>query len=434
MDIKTVLHITEGKADSFVNKKIKTFHIDSRKISEGDFFVPLKGEKHDGHDFIPDAVKRGASGFFTEKPTTYPNGILVENSLKALTQVGRFKRKQLKTAVGITGTAGKTTTKELLKFILSDFFPIYATEGNLNNEIGLPLTLANIPERAEVGIFEMGAGKIGDIRHLVNIAQPQIRILTAIGHGHTEKFGSLENVIKGKGEIFEGGEVCILPYSLLKHYRLKNFVTFGTEENADIKVISVKITERGTEGILSVKNHSFNIFIPVYSKALFHNLGAVFGVLEYMEISLQKAIEKLSDFSLPEGRGKIMQIGDFTIIDDTYNANPLSVENAIYTLSAIPKYRIIVLGDMLELGRYSQHLHHKIGKLIGKSQIDTAVFYGKEMKNAYEEASKKVRSFYFKSKDEVVEFLYREREKKPVILIKGSRGMKMEEIIHRLKC
>ncbi|MDQ7056245.1 MAG: UDP-N-acetylmuramoyl-tripeptide--D-alanyl-D-alanine ligase [Persephonella sp.] len=383
---------------------------------------------------MTDALKNGASGFFTERPTTYKNGILVKNTLTALTEVGRFKRKQLDIAVGITGTAGKTTTKELLRFILSEFFPVYATEGNLNNEIGLPLTLANITEGAKIGIFEMGAGKVGDISHLIRISEPEIRVLTAVGHGHTEKFGSLENVIRGKGEIFEGGEMGILPFRLLKHYRLKNFLTFGTEEDADIKITGVEITEKGTEGVISIKSRSYKIFLPVYSRAVFHNLGAVFGVLEYLKISPEKAVRKLSDFSLPEGRGRIIQTENFTIIDDSYNANPLSVENAISTISAIPKYRIIVLGDMLELGRYSQHIHRKVGELIGNSNIDTAVFYGKEMQHAYTEASKRVRSFYFKSKDEIVDFLYRERDKKPVILIKGSRGMKMEEIIHRLKC
>ncbi|SNZ07841.1 UDP-N-acetylmuramoyl-tripeptide--D-alanyl-D-alanine ligase [Persephonella hydrogeniphila] len=427
MEIKELFNIFGLKTDR--KEKIKKFRIDSRKIQRGDFFVPVKGSKTDGHLFIQDALRRGASGFFSQKKYEHPSVIHVKSTIEALIKVGKYKRKKLSVCIGITGTSGKTTTKELLNFVLSDFFNTYSTEGNLNNEIGHPLTLANITEDAEVGIFELGAGKIGDIRYLASISNPEIRVLTSVGHGHTEKFGSFENVIKGKGEIFEGGEVGILPVNLKKYYGIHKKITFGFSEEADIKISDTKITETGTSGIITVKGKNYPVNVPVYNLSVLYNLGAVFGVLDYLGINPEKVVDRLKEFSLPEGRGKIIKHKNLTIVDDTYNANPLSVENAVRTVSQLKGKKIIVLGDMLELGKFSEKLHRETGKLIANSDIDIAIFYGKYMRYAYEETKKFKESYYYENKEKIADFLLSQREK-ITVLIKGSRGMKMEDIVH----
>ncbi len=435
MKVKQLIEVLGIKGDfsgRFLSRDIKDFQIDSRLIRKGDFFVPLKGTRHDGHRFIPDALEKGASGFFSQNPTGLEGEVPVDDTLKALTEVGKFKRKRLSIAIGITGTSGKTTTKELISAGLEGFYRTYQTPGNYNNEIGVPLTLANIPEDAQLGVFEFGAGKVGDIRHLVNIATPEIRILTSVGHGHTEKFGSFENVIKGKGEIFEGGELAILPYSLQRYYDLSRKITFGPEEDADIRIVSAMVEHSGTAGVFEVNGRRYHVKLPVYNLSTIYNIGILLAVAVYLGISPEKVLGNISEFQLPEGRGKVLKFGGITVIDDTYNANPLSVKNAIKTLSAIPGFRVIVLGDMLELGEYSDKLHREIGRLVASSDIDLAVFYGKKMKLAYNEAVRSVKSFYSSDKGEIARIIKSLSDNNPIVLIKGSRGMKMEEVIQKI--
>ncbi len=436
MKIKDILNVTGGKllnpSDRFTDQEISSFVIDSRKSKKGSFFIPLKGSNVDGHEFITDALKRGSVGYLTSQKTSEKNGILVEDTYKALVDIARYKRKNFSYVIGITGTSGKTTTKDILKVLLSQFFSVYGTEGNYNNEIGLPLTLANA-HSSDVCILEMGAGKIGDITYLSEIARHDIAVLTSVGHGHTEKFGSFENVVKGKGEIFSVSEKAVLPYDLLKFYQKelkgKSFITFGLK--GDIRILDIKLVKEGTSGVISFKNEEVRLTIPVYNKALFFNIGASAGVLYYLGYDPVKYLKVLQGFSVPEGRGNIIKVGNLTIIDDTYNANPVSVKNAIETLSSLYGKKVIVLGDMLELGDFSKQLHKEIGKLIEKSSIDYALFFGKNMRYAFEETTK---GFYFETKEELVKKLVEITKKEEwFVLIKGSRGMKMEDIIYLLQ-
>jgi UDP-N-acetylmuramoyl-tripeptide--D-alanyl-D-alanine ligase len=436
MKIKDILRITGGKllnpSNRFTDQKVSSFVIDSRKSQKGSFFIPLKGSNVDGHKFITDALKRGSVGYLTSRKTSEKNGILVEDTYKALVDIAKYKRKNFSYVIGITGTSGKTTTKDILKILLSQFFSVYGTEGNYNNEIGLPLTLANA-HSSDICILEMGAGKIGDITYLSEIAKHDIAVLTSVGHGHTEKFGSFENVVKGKGEIFSVSEKAVLPYDLLKFYQKdlegKSFITFGLK--GDIKISDIKLLKEGTSGEISFKNEKIRFTVPVYNKALFFNIGAAAGVLYHLGYNPVKYLKVLQEFSVPEGRGNIIKINNLTVIDDTYNANPVSVRNAIETLSSLSGKKVIILGDMLELGDFSKPLHREIGKLIEKSSIDYALFFGKNMRYAFEETTK---GFYFETKEELVRKLIEITKKEEwFVLVKGSRGMKMEDVIYLLQ-
>ncbi len=434
MKVKDLINILNGKPlnISDLYQEVSSFSIDSRKVSKNSFFIPLKGKNLDGHLFIEDAIKKGATGYISEKPLNLPGGILVNDTYSALIKIAKFKRKSLQTVIGITGTSGKTTTKELLKIILSQFYNTYATEGNLNNEIGLPLSLSNTPPETDIAILEMGAGKIGDIRYLSDIADHDIGVITSLGYGHTEKFGSFENVIKGKGEIFEKAKYAVLPEEFKNKYsellKYKSVVTFG--KNGDIGVENVYIDNDGTTGEILYKNKRVKLKIPVFNKSIFNNIGAVSGVLLHLGIDPIEPLGVLKDYRPLKGRGNTIKKRNLLIIDDTYNANPLSVENAIKTLSGLKGKKILVLGDMLELGKYSEELHRKIGRIIRKSSIDTPIFHGEFMKYAYLEAG---RGYFFEKKEEIVEKIQNiTKDERATVLIKGSRGMKMEDIVDML--
>ncbi len=430
MNIQRILEITGGKPlnISTESKKIENFSIDSRKLGQGSFFVPLKGSKHDGHSFIEEALKKGAVGYFSEVKTPYPNGILVSNTLKALTEVAKYKRSLFKETVAITGTSGKTTTKELAGFILKDYFKIATTQGNYNNHIGLPLSLANSREDAEIGIFELGTNKKGDIPYLMEILKPDISVLTSVGYAHTEGLKTFEDIVYEKGAVFERVRFAVLPDNMLPYYEaeLIDYITFGTEEDADIRILDIKVSEKGTTGTISYKNEKITITVPVINKAVIKNIATVSGILYALDINPIKPLEIFNEFKGLEGRGKLIKTEDKLIIDDTYNANPLSVYNAVQTLSSIKGKKILVLGDMLELGELSEALHRETGKVIDRSDVDEVYLYGEEVKFIKEEIKHKP-VYHYKEKQELIQEL--KNKHNCVILIKGSRGMKMEEVL-----
>lgn len=432
MKISDILKIVNGKPLNLLEDiEIKQFIIDSRKVKEGDFFIPLKGST-DGHNYIEDALKNKAAGYLTEKPKEYKNGILVDDTYKALLEIAKHKRKKINTVVGITGTSGKTSTKELINHVLSHLTKSYATVGNYNNEIGVPLTLANVPEDIDIAIIEIGAGKVGDIDYLNSIVKQDIGVLVSVGYGHTAKFGSFENVIKGKGEIFNNTKYNVLPEDLKIYYKdIKNAITYG--EKGDIEIFNIKITKEGTEGTIKYKNDSINLTLPFYNVGVFKNIGAVASVLFHLGFNPIKNLDFLKDFELPEGRGKILKIKDLTIIDETYNANPLSVKNSIETLNQLEGINIIILGDMLELGEYSKNLHREIGKFLLDKKIDYVFLYGDNVKYIHQETKDFIKSKIFEKKEDIAKEIEKLSSLKPNILIKGSRSMKMEEVIEYLK-
>jgi UDP-N-acetylmuramoyl-tripeptide--D-alanyl-D-alanine ligase len=432
MDLAQLKKIVNGEFLNLVeNKKINRFEIDSRRVKEGDFFIPLKGQNADGHQYIEDAIEKGAVGYFSEKPLNFKNGILVKDTYQALVEVGKYKRNQVKAVIGITGTSGKTSTKELMNYVLSNLASTYATQGNYNNEIGVPLTLANIPENIDFAIIEMGAGKLGDIDYLGKIVNQDISVLVSVGHGHVGKFGSFEKVIKGKGEIFNYGDYSVLPSELKKIYNPKNPITYG--EDGDIEIRDIKIVKDGTVGVIKYKSDKIELKIPVYNIGVFKNIGAVAGVLYHFGYDPIKNLEVLKDFKSSSQRGEIIKIGNFTIIDDSYNANPLSVKNAIDILNSMEGFKIFVLGDMLELGEYSQELHREIGKFLNVSYIDYIMLYGNEAKYVFEEIDDKSRVKHFDNKDTIAKDILKFSDRQPVVLVKGSRGMKMEDVILKLR-
>ncbi|MFN3870146.1 MAG: UDP-N-acetylmuramoyl-tripeptide--D-alanyl-D-alanine ligase [Aquificaceae bacterium] len=410
------------------------FSIDSRGVKGGDIFVALKGKVHDGHHFALDAVKKGAVAVIVERRLNLPKDvpqILVENSLEALRKFALFKRENFKgIVVAIAGSAGKTTTKEMAAFLLSKVGKTLKTPRNYNSQIGVPLSLANFEEDADFWVVELGASQKGDVKGLVEIVKPRVRAITAIGEEHLETFGCLDHVVLGNGEVFYGmtdEDWGICPHYVSHCYEIPNKLTFGGD---DFSAEDVRLSQEGVE--FKVKGEK--VFIPIPSLAVVENALCCFRILEALALDWKKLASALFDFHPVEGRFKLYKKRNLLIIDDAYNANPPSMRMALKSLSCFEGYkRIAVLGDMLELGQDSERYHREVGKLCASYPIDLCLFYGDHMRYAYEEALKGgCDCSFFRNKEEIKPLLLDLIDQRAVILFKGSRGMKMEELMEEL--
>jgi len=424
--------------------------IDSREIEKDDIFIAIKGENHDGHDFIEDVVEKGIKAAIVSYEK-YP-GLLklrgkihffkVGDTLKALQELGRIHREKFNQKVlAITGTNGKTTTKEMLYSILSLENTVLKSPGNFNNQYGVPLTLLKLTEEHEIAIIEMGASKQGDIQELCEIAEPDIGIITCIGRGHLEYFGSIEKVAATKAELLEyiddrGITVINADDNYLKPYITKgeNQITFSMTKGADIHG-RISEDSGGFSTIITI-NDEIQVRLQVPGrKNVMNALGAAAAsrALNVSFTEIKKGLEKFQAFS---GRLQIRKTGDFIIIDDTYNSNPESLSEALDILvnQNTSGKKFAVLGDMLELGGYSEREHRAIGKLIAKKGIGFVFTYGNYSRFISEE-SKKLgvkNSLHFDDKSLIVRLLNDLLGGDDIVLVKGSRGMKMEDVVNKL--
>ncbi len=412
----------------------KGFCADSREIKFGEIFVAIKGQRHDGHSFIQEALQRGASGALSQRLVEVPKGkflVLVDDTLEALRDIAIFKRERFKgKVIGVVGSAGKTTTKELLAFLLSKRGKVCRTPKNYNSQIGVPLSLANFEEDCHFWVVEMGASKRGDVKNLTKIVKPNVGVITAIGEEHLETFGCLDDVISGNGEIFQDFDNvgwAVVPDYVSHCYDVKNKFTFG--KSGDVKAEKFRIWEDGME--FSVDG--VRVFMRTPSLGLLENALCSIGVLKALGYDWREFLEDFERFEPVSGRFRVIKEENFIILDDTYNANPPSVKKALETLSLFDGYKVALLGDMLELGPTSEKHHRDIGKLCADLDIDECIFYGKEMLYAFEECiRRKEECYFFKEKEEIMDHLMIVKRPRSFILVKGSRGMRMEDIVEGL--
>lgn len=417
------IHI--GKPSTFFG-----FSIDSRAVKGGEVFIALRGKVHDGHNFAQEAIKKGAVAVLCERLLDLPKNvpqILVEDSLSALRNIALWKRENFKgKVVAIAGSAGKTTTKEMTAFLLSKVGKVCKTPRNYNSQVGVPLSVANFEEDCAFWVVELGASQKGDVKRLVEIVKPHVRAITAIGEEHLETFGCLDDVILGNGEIFYGMEekdwgVC--PAKVSHCYAIPKKLTFG---DGDFSAKDIKLSAEG----VSFKVKGKEVFIPIPSLAVVENALCAFRILEALGVEWRELSNSLANFHPIEGRFRVIKRKDLIFIDDTYNANPPSVRMALKSLSLFDGYRIAVLGDMLELGELSEAYHREIGRLCTELGIDLCLFYGDHMKYAYQECLQQGGNCtFFEDKKRLLDFLLGKSFGKAVILFKGSRGMKMEELV-----
>ncbi|MCE5195301.1 MAG: UDP-N-acetylmuramoyl-tripeptide--D-alanyl-D-alanine ligase [Nitrospiraceae bacterium] len=417
--------------------------IDSRTIKSNELFIALKGLNFNGHDFLYKALETASGAIVSIPPAEPVKGktiIYVNNTLKALQDIAHYIRiNKGVPVVGITGTNGKTTTKELIASVLGTRYKVLKNAGNLNNHIGLPLSLTNLTDEYGVVVLEMGASMIGDIKELCRIAEPDYGVITNIGEAHLEGFESLENIRNTKLEILKtvkgiavNADDSFLMEGIYKADYKGRITTYGIEDNADIHAKDIVVNERYSSFYLSVEGSKYTevkLNVPgefnIYNALAAAAIGDMFNLPPYL---IKEGIESFTGLPM---RLEIKDIFGATVISDVYNANPLSMEKALKELSRMKKKRTIaVLGDMLELGAYAEDAHRKTGELMCELPIDIFIAVGPLMSVAGSAFARSGRQTIMVSgSQEAAEALRNILNPGDTVLIKGSRGMKMERVL-----
>lgn len=447
--IAKIIKATGGKLLSGnTDQIIGSVSHDSRKIGENCLFVPLKGERFNGNDFIEKAFENGATASLVSSDYKLENinGPLVEveDTLKAMQNLAKYYLSKFSIPViGVTGSVGKTTTKEMIAAALSKTMKVFKTDGNYNGQIGLPLTIFNLDSSYEAAILEMGVSKFGEMDILGNIANPDIGVITNIGMSHMENFKSMENTCKEKLKIVKK-ESAILYLNGDSPVLLKaegsvpqKVVYFGLNGDYPFKCQDVYSINGMTKFTLVTPEFREEISIPCLGIHNVYNALAAIAVALGMGIHLEDIKEGLLTFKNVAMRQQISEINGITIVDDSYNASPDSMKSAINVLKSMNGGRkIVVMADMLELGENSANAHREIGRYTAIEGINILITIGNESKNASEgakSANQDTLVSHCKNNAEACEILKNIVKENDKILVKGSRGMHTEEIVKYLK-
>jgi len=433
-------------------KSIFHVSIDSRNIKRNTLFIAIKGERFDGHDFINEVVKKGASAVLVNeksfkkiKDLEIPV-ITVKDTTIALGDIAKLWRSKLKTKIiGITGSAGKTTTKEILATLLSEKFKVNKTVANNNNHIGVPLTILSTSEKHNILVAELGTNHFGEISYTSAIVRPDLALITNIGDSHleylknrkgvfTEKAALLKETIKCGGKIFINNDDKILNEF---GKTVNNKITFALNEKADYKV-SIKSYDKLARPQIEIKGKEniFSTTLPISGEKNVLNFAAAYAIASELGLTIsqiQKAVKKIKSYNK---RLEIKTLKKFTLINDTYNANPDSMKSSLDILVRIEsrKKKIAVLGDMFELGVESKSKHLELANFINKSKVEEVYSIGKMMRLMNQKLNRKTKVHqHFAERESLKKFLKSLDINESAVLVKGSRGMKMEEFVSILE-
>ncbi|EOR26142.1 UDP-N-acetylmuramoyl-tripeptide--D-alanyl-D-alanine ligase [Niallia nealsonii AAU1] len=434
--------------ERYANVQINGITIDSRKIEAGQLFIPFKGERTDGHQYVADAIKQGAAAAFWQKDVPNPPEnlplIFVDDSLKAIQALAKSYLRQLNVkVVGITGSNGKTSTKDITTSLLSLKYKVQKTEGNYNNHLGLPLTVLGLEEDTDIAVLEMGMSGRGEIDFLSRLAEPDIAVITNIGESHMQDLGSREGIAEAKLEILNGlkdkGRFIYFGDELLLSSRMKNSKvdtkTFGMDHANDLYPLEINALENGSAFHINKIAAPFQL--PVLGNHNILNALAAMLVAEYFDIPYEEMNKGLQSLKLTNMRMELVEgKSGVKIINDAYNASPTSMLAAIDVLKKLPGYdqKIAVLGDMLELGDKEESFHYQMGERL--EDVDYVLTYGK-LGSFIAEGAKTVlpadRVFAFFEKEPLIDKLVSYLNEETVVLVKASRGMKLEEIVKAIQ-
>jgi len=419
--------------------------IDSRTIEKGDLFVALKGESGDGHDFLQDAIKKGAVAALISETIEAPLPLLrVTDTLQALEKLGIAARERCSaTRIAVTGSVGKTGTKDMLKWVFKDQDPTHGSVASYNNLWGVPLTLARMPQQTQFGIFEVGMNHPGEIRPLAQMIKPHIAIITSVVECHIEFFKSVEDIVRAKAEIFEGvttgGDVLLnrdnahfdLLSKLANGHGLKIF-SFGKSEKADFRLLSWEGDAETSTVSAEIEGEQISYTLPVPGVHWVLNSLAVLGAVSLAGADVKKAAQSLATVEAPSGRGKCYK-GDFTVIDESYNANPTSMRAALAVLGQNENGRkIAVLGDMREMGEIARVRHEELLDTLLENRIDLVFCCGPNMAHLYERLPSAMRGGYATTSVELIPLVLKAIESGDVVSVKASLGTRIKPIVEAL--
>jgi len=431
---------------------IRHVSIDSRKIRKNTLFVALKGERYDGHDFVSKAIANGAEAvLINEKSLSRFNNVqvpilTVEDTMLGLGEIARIWRKKLKAKViGLTGSSGKTTVKNMLAEILSEKYRVNKTEANNNNHIGVPLTILNTNETHQVLVAELGTNHFGEIPYTASILSPDYSMITNVGDSHLEYLKTRNGVWKEKSFLFEetimnNGKVFLNyddPIIKAKHSRKGKYISFGFTGNVDVRGKIKSYTDDGQPIIeINYKKKKAEFTLPIYGEQNAKNFLAACAVALELDLSFDEIKKVVKRLKASSGRLDIQKYKNFILIDDTYNANPDSTKSAIELVGRIKTHgrKILFLGDMLELGTKSIKLHQELEDVIEKSGIDELFTIGSKMKVLHKKfIDKKIVTKHFSNRKSLLNHIKKMNFNNSVVLVKGSRGLQMEEFVSEIK-
>ena len=455
--VKDIIKISNGKLLCGNEEEIcENFSKDSREINVGDIYLGIKGERFNGSNFYKEAFDKGAKGCILQDIEiskkdidTYNDKfiIIVDNVVDALQKIAKYKRSLYDIPViGITGSVGKTSTKDIIASVMATKYNVLKTQGNYNNEIGLPLTVLKLKDHDAL-VLEMGMSAFGEISLLTDIAKPTTAVVTIIGSSHIGELGSRENILKAKLEIIEGldkeGALIINnDNDLLNIWNKENsdnhkHITYGIENESILNAKNIHIREDGSSFDIQINKIDYTVEVPVAGKHFIYNSLAAIAVGLENNIEMEKIIEGISNFSLTKRRMEIIKnSNNVTIINDCYNASYESVKAALEYLASLKSNRkIAVLGDVLELGEFSKQMHQKMGEEVASNNIDILITVGKEAKtiaDTVKDKSKNIDIYSFDKNEDASKLLKQIMKENDVILVKASNGMHFEEIVNSL--
>ncbi len=424
--------------------------IDSRQVREDYIFIAAKGARTDGHRFIADVFSKGALAVICEKLPEEPYGpcILVSDSYGALRKLAVFYRQQVEIrVVGITGSVGKTSTKEFIASVLSEHFRVHKTSGNFNNEIGLPLSVLEITDEDEIAVIEMGISDFGEMHRLSEVARPDVCVMTNIGQCHLENLGDRDGVLRAKSEIFDfinpHGAIIINgdddKLATLKEVKGIVPVTFGMSEKCDIRAdMTENLGLSGSRARIHISPKllkadaevSFDVQVPLPGEHMISNAMAAAAAGLYFGLDVSEIVSGISKTGALPGRSNIIRSGDKIIIDDCYNANPVSVKAALDLLNTSDTRTVAVLGDMFELGDDASALHEDVGRYAAGCGTDLIICIG-ELSEKTADAAREAggRAVYFRTKEDFYGRAGEMLKRGDTILVKASHAMGFEEIV-----
>ena len=446
MKIKEIVTATNGiLLNGDENFEVVGFSQDSRNIKAGMMYIPIIGERFDGHEFIQNVFEAGALCTLSEKKLASDNipYILVPSSLQALKDIAEFYLEQLNIkVVGITGSVGKTSTRDMVYSVVKQGYRVLKTEGNYNNNIGLPLTILRLKDE-EIMILEMGMNHLKEMEELSLIALPDISAITNVGTAHIGELGNRENILKAKLEIIAGmkdGSTLVInnDNDMLSTVNLNDLdiVKVAIDTDGDFKALNVVLKDDSSSFEIYYQDKKYQVVVPVPGKHFVLNALIAIAIGIKLNISIDKCIKGINEFQLTKKRMDVIELKDnITLIDGTYNASEDSMKSSLDVLATYSRRKIAVLADMLELGEFSEQLHRNVGKYVADKKIDILVAVGKEAKYIVAGARglEMDNIYYCNDNEEVINYLRNNLCSNDVVLLKGSNGMKLKDVVTQLK-